>query len=214
MQNVKIHSAPLSVLSISLILGLATSLAQKFLPHEYMDLSGSYSIWVICAFVAGLFAISKKQSIICGAAIPLIASLVSYFTSTLLLGGGRVTAFTVLLLFIITIVAGPAMAYLAFLWKQKNERGLIVAPVLVSAIFISEGLAYLVNLSPDILGYAFILLGTVAFAALYRKRRNPILVAPMIGAVIPASILIYFAYIISAGILLTTFFWNSGLSDL
>jgi hypothetical protein len=155
------------VVGMGLLLGVATSFGQTYLPDGFSQFANSYSVWLTFSFVAGLFAKTNRHALLYGVIVPVLALVGYYITSFIRFGAGVGSLAILLFWFIGGVTAGQVLAYLAFQWKQK-EKWAKLAPIAVSSVIMSEGLYQLINLHYSI-GYAFFVVSSVAFAVLYRK---------------------------------------------
>lgn len=211
MQHIGNYRTFTPVVLIGIALGVFTALGEKFLPRELSLLASSYSIWILCAFIASLLASTKEQSLIYGATTSLVAFITSCLVSVLAFGGGRVAILLAASMLLITILTGPVLAYLAPLWKRGEEKARIIVPVLVGSVFVSQGIGQIISVYSNAIGYVFIGLGLIAFMLLqsYKKVNRPLLLLPMIGAIAPLAMLLYILYIMAFVVLYGFVLWSA-----
>jgi hypothetical protein len=157
----------LFVIATGVIIGLATSYGQTYLPGASKQLANSYSVWLLGSFLCGSIIKSKRVSIVGGALVQYLAIFSYYITSTLRFNTGFNFYSNTLWLLGGTFV-GPLAAWFGYAYIVEPSRR-TYATIFMASLFFSEVLYQFIILKYFLEGYFFIAAGVVFLVATTRQ---------------------------------------------
>jgi hypothetical protein len=126
----------LLALTVGLVVGVLTSLLQKYFDYPWLALVNAASPWLTTAFVAGALQSRLATAVLTGGAATLL-QVVAYYVTADLRGFG-VSMTYVALWSVCAVVGGPIFGAAGYTWWRARPAG--VGAALLAAAYASEAL--------------------------------------------------------------------------
>lgn len=161
----------LVIILIGSFTGIMTSIGQTYIPGTFNQLANSYAVWLTASFIGGSYLSSKKWSVIGGILIQIIA-IVFYYLTSLVRFDMSFGSYGILLFWVIGgLLMGPVLGFVGHLWKHERQAKDQYGIVLLSALYISEGIRNLYEFGYSV-GYVFLIIGVCIITCMYPKRTS------------------------------------------
>jgi len=163
--------ALLAAAAIGIALGIATQLLQGILPGPLNWIANALSGWLLVAFLVGA-TMSRPQVAAAACVVMLLAALAGYY-ATVQVRFGYGAGSSILIVWGLGAVAGGSVFGAAgWWWRHGEARARAAAAGLLAALFVAEGVYFLVTLPDPAVGAGAIVAGLVAPALLGRTWRE------------------------------------------
>lgn len=159
-------SVALSV-GVGVLVGLATSIGQGFMPGQWNTLVNSGAIWLVPVFFVGARMSSRGRSAIAGV-ITLLATVAGYYGSAAL-AGAPISLRSIALWVVVGLVAGPLYGLAGLWWRDKRRVFRIAGVALLGGVLVAEGFYIVLVLQYYWSGWTMVLTGVVASVLLSRR---------------------------------------------
>ncbi|CAN5410543.1 hypothetical protein BH09PAT4_BH09PAT4_01700 [soil metagenome] len=183
-------------ITLGVVLGLFTSFGQTYLPDPFTQLANSYSVWLLFAFICGLFMSRFRWALLSGAVVQYVALATYYSLLHIRFSDGSFNISSNVIWLIGGTLVGPLASLAGKLYSVRSKWSVYALSFIVGLI-LSESLYQFIRLKYVGEGLVFLVLSLAVAAVLlwdYQSRVKVIL--PTI--IVTATTYISYAYIVTA----------------
>ena len=186
----------ITMLAFGIGLGAFTSFGQSYLPDPFRQLANSYSVWLLVAFICGMFMSRLRWAFLSGAAIQYVALLTYYLLIHVRFNDGGFHLSSNVIWLIGGTLIGPVAGVAGKLYADRSKwssygLGLIVGVIL------SESLYEFLQLTYTGEGIVFLILAlSVATSLLWKYESRIKAILPILA--FSAIAYVGYAYIITS----------------
>lgn len=156
---------------LGILLGIATQLLQGILPGALAWIANALSGWLLAAYLFGSRMPTPKVAA-AASVVMLIAALAGYYATVQVRFGYGTNAPILLFWGLGSVAGGLVFGSAGWWWRHGGPRVRAAAVGLLAALFVAEGIYFLMSLPDPTVGFGAITAGLLVPAVLGRNRRE------------------------------------------
>jgi hypothetical protein len=160
-----------AAIGIGILIGIATQLLQGILPGALNWIANALSGWLLAAYLFGSRMPTPRVAA-GGSLIMLMAALTAYYATVAVRFGYGTNGPILLFWGLGSIAGGLVFGSAGWWWRHGEPRARAAAIGLLAALFVAEGIYFLMILPDPTVGLGGIVVGLVVPAVFGRDRRE------------------------------------------